>query len=305
MNNELKRYYSELRDQNRQKLLKRIEECDQKSPRFRSLAEERGLVMQQLAAGKLTSANAKARIGAIRADRERLLLSLGLPTSYLDPIYTCPLCKDTGEVGDPVRTPCACALRRQQTDLFSTARINDRETFAAFRTDIFADETERRQAVLAAKHIKAYADALPHPEKPNLILLGDSGRGKSFFGNAVAYEAISRGIETRKVTAYRLIREMLDSIGKGGDPLSFYISCPFLVIDDLGTEQMLNKITMETLFCIVNERLDMRLPTVYISNLSAADLSEIYDERLTTRLFDKAFSTVLLLRGENLRLRIR
>ena len=306
MNSELKRYYSDLREQNHNKLLKRIDECDRKSPRFQVLREERGLVLQQFAAGRLTGAEAAAKINAIGADRQALLRTLGLPADYLEPIYTCPLCKDTGEVGDPEKTLCACALKHQQTDLFSTARINDRETFDAFRTDLYPDETERRQAILAAKHIRAYADALPHPEKPNLVLLGDSGRGKSFFGNAVAYEAISRGIVTRKVTAYRLIREVLDHIeGAAGDPLSAYIAYPFLVIDDLGTEPMLNKITMETLFCIVNERLNMALPTVYISNLRAEDLSETYDERLTTRLFDKAASTVLLLRGENLRTRLR
>ena len=306
MNSELKQYYADLREKNRRALQQRIEECDRLNPRFRSLENERGLVMQQLALGKLNAAAAKSRIGAIRADRQRLLTECGLSGNYLDPIYTCPKCRDTGEVGDTVKTLCACALKRQQIDRYASARINDRETFDTFRADIYADETERKQALTAYKYVRDYADALPHPKKPNLVLLGDSGRGKSFFGNAIAYDAISRGIETRKVTSYRLIREVLDRIGKSGeDPLSFYLSCPFLVIDDLGTEPMLQKVTLETLFCIVNERLTQSLPTVYISNLSAEDLSAVYDERMISRLFDKTASTVLLLRGENLRTRLR
>lgn len=306
MNNELRQYYHDLRARNARLLEQRAAECETKSPRFRSLANERGLVLQQLAAGKLTAANAKARIGAIRADRQRLLTSLGLPSSYLDPIYTCPVCKDTGEVGDPVKTLCACALKRRQTDLYASARINDRETFDTFRTDVYANETDRKQALAAMKYIRDYAASLPAPTKPNLVLLGDSGAGKSFFGNAVAFDAISRGIETRKVTSYRLIHEVLDHIGKSGDdPLNAYISYPFLVIDDLGTEPSIQNITLETLFCIVNERLSQRLPTVYISNLSADAMKDFYDERMISRLFDKSASSVILLRGENLRTRVR
>ena len=306
MNTELQQYYSDLREQNRRTHEARVKECDQKSPRFRSLVNERGLVLQQLAAHKLTSAAAKSRIGAIRADRQRLLTDLGLPGNYLEPIYTCPLCKDTGEVGDEVKTLCACALKRLQTDLYASARINDRETFAAFRTDLYANETERKQAITAMKYIRDYAASLPHPKKPNLILLGDSGRGKSFFGNAVAYDAIERGIAARKVTSYRLVHEVLDHLGKDTpDPVDAYLSYPLLVLDDLGTEPMVPNITLETLFCIVNERLTQMLPTVYISNLPAEQLSSLYDERMISRLFDKSASTVILLRGENLRTRLR
>ena len=45
MTNELNRYYSDLRDKNRAVHEKRVALCDQKSPRFRSLADERGLVL--------------------------------------------------------------------------------------------------------------------------------------------------------------------------------------------------------------------------------------------------------------------
>ena len=33
----------------------------------------------------------------------RLLTSAGYPADWLDPIYTCPLCRDTGYVGEPIR----------------------------------------------------------------------------------------------------------------------------------------------------------------------------------------------------------
>ena len=55
--------------------------------------EEPGLVLQQLAAQKITPAAAKARIGQIDAERKALLIASGLPGNYLDTIYTCSKCR--------------------------------------------------------------------------------------------------------------------------------------------------------------------------------------------------------------------
>ena len=95
MTNELKRYYSDLRDKNLRLHQKRLAECEAKNARFRALEDEPGRVFQQLAAGKLTSAAAISRIGQISAERRNLLISMGLKSDYLDMIYTCPICKDS------------------------------------------------------------------------------------------------------------------------------------------------------------------------------------------------------------------
>ena len=168
MTNELQRYYSELREKNRRLLEKRIAECEQKNPRFRSLANEPGLVFKQLAAGKLTPAAAKSRIGAIGAERRNLLISMGLPGNYLDAIYTCPRCQDTGEVGEPRRL-CACALKKQQEQLLSGSRINDRETFANFNEAIYPNDEQKKQGLAMKRFCERYVASLPSPEKPRVL----------------------------------------------------------------------------------------------------------------------------------------
>ncbi|MBQ1564631.1 MAG: ATP-binding protein [Clostridia bacterium] len=304
MTNELQRYYSELREKNRRLLEKRIAECEQKNPRFRSLANEPGLVFKQLAAGKLTPAAAKSRIGAIGAERRNLLISMGLPGNYLDAIYTCPRCQDTGEVGEPRRL-CACALKKQQEQLLSGSRINDRETFANFNEAIYPNDEQKKQGLAMKRFCERYVASLPSPEKPNLLIVGQSGLGKSFFGNAIARAAIEKGIPTLKTTAYQCIQTILDGIETRADAITPYLSSDFLILDDLGTEAMVPNVTVETVFRILNERTAANLPTVLITNLDREGLFERYGERVASRMIDGALTAIVLLRGDNLRTRVR
>ena len=304
MTNELRRYYSELREKNRRLLEKRIAECEQKNPRFRSLANEPGLVFKQLAAGKLTPAAAKSRIGAIGAERRNLLISMGLPGNYLDAIYTCPRCQDTGEIGEPLRL-CACALKKQQEQLLSGSRINDCETFANFSETIYPNDEQKKQGLAMRRFCERYVSSLPKPEKPNLLIVGQSGLGKSFFGNAIARSAIEKGIPTLKTTAYQCIQTVLDGIETRADTITPYLSADLLILDDLGTEAMVPNVTVETFFRILNERTAANLPTVLITNLDREGLFERYGERVASRMIDGALTAIVLLRGDNLRTRVR
>ena len=135
MTNELRRYYSDLRDKNRRIQEKRIEECERKSARFRSLLAEPGLVFQQAASGKMTFSAARSRLAAIEAERRNLLISMGYAGNYLDPVYTCPICKDTGEVGEPTKL-CACALKKQPDRASTNAKPSPTSTNRSIRTKI-------------------------------------------------------------------------------------------------------------------------------------------------------------------------
>ncbi len=305
MTNELKRYYSDLREKNLKLLQARIEECDAGNPRFRSLANERSLVFRQVALGKLTPAAAKSRIGAISAEQKNALIAMGLPSDYLDTIYTCPKCKDTGEVGDGKTRLCSCALKKLQEDERAGSRINERETFAAFDTTLYPTDEQKKQALNMKRFSERYAASLPAPEKPNLLILGQSGLGKSYFGNAIAHAAIEKGVRTLKATAYQCIQSVLDGIDRRGSGIEPYLSVPLLVLDDLGTEAMVPNVTVETFFRILNERGADRLPTVLISNLDREGLFERYGERVASRMIDGALTAIVLLKGDNLRTRVR
>lgn len=304
MTNELKRYYSDVREKNDRLRRKRIAECEAKNPRFAALGEEPGRVFQQYAAGKLTAAAAKSRLGQIDAERKSLLISMGLPSDWLNVIYTCPKCQDKGTVGE-LGTLCTCALKKQQELMLSASRINDREIFPHFNEAIYPNDEQKKQGLGMKRFCERYVAALPKPEKPNLLILGQSGLGKSWFSNAIAYAAIEKGVRTVKATAYQCIQDILSGLETREDAIRPFLSAELLILDDLGTEAMVPNITVETIFRILNERAAAQLPTVLVSNLDREGLFERYGERVASRMIDGALTSIVILRGDNLRTRTR
>lgn len=304
MRESLKRYYIALRQRNLELSERRQAECESKNPRLKSLREERGQVLCAFASGKMTSDQAHSRIASISAERKNLLIGMGFPASYLDPIYTCQKCKDTGEVGEGTKRLCTCALKRMQKELTDGAGINSEEIFAHFDPAVYLNSDEQRKRALSYKrYFEAYCEKLPNPEKPNILMVGDAGTGKSFFGNAIAYAAIERGIEAVRLTAYRLIEDALEGIGGESTALKRDINAPLLVLDDLGTEPMIPNVTLETVYRVINERITRKLPTVIITNLASEALSERYGERITSRIVDRETTGIAVFRGINLRTR--
>ena len=295
MRNDLETYYADLRRQAVGQLEARQKECAALDPAFSALQTKRSRAFSMPAQG------AKLTLSTIRMEEEALLKQHGLPRNYLQPVYRCALCQDTGYVGSPVKKKCACRLKLEQRDMAEAARINERETFETFREDIYPDEASRQAAKKIMAYCQKYADTLPAPNIRQLYLYGQAGRGKSFMGNAIAARAIERGVESLRLTAYRMNEEVMNGFSANVSPLPQYVRVPLLVLDDLGTEAMIPNVTAETLFAIADQRNASRLATVYISNLNADELAERYGERTASRILDAAISRSICFSGESLR----
>ena len=296
MKQDLETYYADLRRRAVRQLESRRKECDALDPGFSALQAKRGRVFSMPAQG------AKLALSTIRLEEEALLKRYDLPKDYLQPVYVCPLCKDTGYVGDPVKRKCACRLKLEQQDMVENARINERETFESFRESVYPDEASRQSALKIMTYCQKYADNLPTPNIRQLYLYGEAGRGKSFMGNAIAARAIERGVESLRLTAYRMNEEVTSGFSANASPLPRFTRVPLLVLDDLGTEAMIPNVTAETLFAIADQRNSSRLATVYISNLNAAELAERYGERTASRILDAAITRSIVFKGKSLRI---
>ena len=292
---DLETYYADLRRKAVRQLEARQRECAALDPAFAALKAKRSRVFSMPAQG------AKLTLSTLRMEEEALLKRYGLPKDYLLPAYVCPLCKDTGYVGEPIRKKCACRLKLEQQNMAENARINDRETFEHFREDIYPDEGSRKKGLYIKAFCQKYADTLPTPKILQLYLYGQSGRGKSFMGNAIAARAIERGIETLRLTSYRMNEEVMNGLSTNTSPLPRFTRVPFLVLDDLGTEAMIPIVTSETLFAIADQRSASRLPTVYISNLSDTELADHYGDRTASRILDAAVCRSVSFEGGSLR----
>ena len=81
------------------------------------------------------------------------------------------------------------------------------------------------------------------------------------------------------------------------------ITCDFLFIDDLGTEPVYKNVTIEYLFLILNERLNLNKHTIITTNLSLKEIKEHYGDRLFSRIINKDTNLTLELSGKDKRLK--
>ncbi|HWR22175.1 MAG TPA: ATP-binding protein [Feifaniaceae bacterium] len=306
---EIRAEYERIRQEERLALLSRTEEAYALHPGFLAIAERRraaaltlGEAIRRGADAADAARAADAALNALQDEERALLFSLGLPGGYLTLHYRCAHCKDTGYVGEPHRTPCVCLQKKLLGQARATSQIDERETFETFDAELFPTEAQKKQMLAARRITEGYADAFPATGKRNLLLLGTSGLGKTFLLNSVAARVLSRGFPVKKITAYTLMEQLLSGIRQNTDAAAPYLTVPLLLIDDLGTEPMINNITHEYLFSILNERHNALLHTVTASNLTPEKLQERYGERIFSRLVSADDSRILHLTGQNLRL---
>ncbi len=275
-------------------------------PRLKEIEDERRQAAFSLGERLLRASDPEREREAVNGavvrlnEEEAALLEMnGLKADYLKPHFQCELCSDTGYVGDREKTMCTCMKRRLDSGRFEKSHIHPGERFETFRTDIFPDEPQKKLTLRAKKICESFADVFPGNAPKSLLLTGNSGLGKSFLLNCISNRVYERGYGVYKLTAYNLIETVMQSIRSGGGMPDF-LSPELLVIDDLGTEQMIKNITCETLFSIVNERQSADRATLVATNLSLEKLMEFYGERLFSRLIAPRQCAVLKLEGANL-----
>ncbi len=78
-----------------------------------------------------------------------------------------------------------------------------------------------------------------------------------------------------------------EHFGRGGsndDTLDTLLSCDLLILDDLGTE-FHKQFYQSTVYNIINTRMNRDLPTIISTNLNHNEISALYDERITSRIY--------------------
>ena len=109
----IEKLYEQDRLQNAEKTKQIRSEIFTKIPRIRSILEEirtcsfdvsKYLLMGE--SGKASAARERAKIEALRKERDALLTRAGYPVNALETIYTCSKCKDTGLLEDGSRCSC-------------------------------------------------------------------------------------------------------------------------------------------------------------------------------------------------------
>jgi len=232
-------------------------------------------------------AELKCTIRELTERKKQLLLLAGLPADYLEPVYDCPDCKDTGYING---IKCHCFKQAVITMLYEQSGIRDMlesENFSSLSYEYYQGEDLARfkNTVLTCKNFINNFNSDYH----NLFFYGTVGTGKSFLSGCVAKELIENGHSVIYFSAAGLFDTLskfkfdyknADELHKEYEDL---FQCDLLIIDDLGTEYTNNLVNSE-LFSLINDR-HLRQKAVIIStNLSLEDFRNRYSDRIFSRI---------------------
>ena len=245
-----------------------------------------GDTAQQLAALSQRNLEAQQR-------RAALMEEAGFPADYLDNVYTCPICKDTGTHGSYY---CKCYLdliRQTAKDTVKGAAQLKKCTFETFSLRYYSDTVDpalglsHREIMTSVRdYLERYAATFSAGAK-SLIMFGKTGLGKTHLSLAVVNRLLDRGFSVYYDSAQgildRLEKEHFHRGNRDDELQEDLYKSDLLVIDDLGTE-MTTAFTLSALYQLVNERINDGLPTIFSTNLTPAELEATYSQRLTSRI---------------------
>ncbi len=307
--------YAQQRAANDSALNARIDQAERRDPEIARLRGESVSLALGTMRSILSLPTQEARVEAAErmkqrgiannAEIRRRLKALGFSENHLELQYRCPICRDTGYVGDAPARFCECfetRLRARRHEDGSMAGVEE-QNFDTFNLAIFPEANDQRNQMRGARIIcEDFADKFPESRFRNLLLTGTGGLGKTFLLNCIYARVMDRGLSAVRITAFRMFEAMRQQhVGndENFDGFTSLIDAPLLLIDDLGTEPMMRNITVEYLFMLLNERNAAKRHTVIATNLTFDQLQERYGERVTSRLSDHA--CVIRLTGKDLR----
>lgn len=286
------------------------------SPRLQTVDEDINATYASLARSKITGDVShidayKKKLNELKGEKVAILLSLSLPSDYMELHYTCNDCKDTGYIGNK---KCHCFYQAAVNLLYTQSNIKDillRENFDTLTFDYYSTQIHP----MLNKSIASYMEEIVtyckdyvsnfSTKKESILFTGTTGVGKTFLSNCIAKALIDNCYSVVYFTA----TELFDVFSKNTyskDEISdedidqYILDSDLLIIDDLGTE-LSNAFTTSKFFYCINERLVRQKATIVSTNLKATELRDIYSERVASRILSSYH--IISLFGDDIRIR--
>jgi len=118
----------------------------------------------------------------------------------------------------------------------------------------------------------------------NLVLIGDTGLGKSHIASAFCYEAILQGYPTACITAFDLVSRIQRAYNPASK-IDYYAKVRVLCIDELGYTYHKKEDT-DILFQIISKRNEI-LPTIVTTNLAPKEWGSIFSATAASAILDR------------------
>lgn len=291
--------YSKVKESIEKRRLEAIKIADEKTLSLHLESEELRKIDKELSGTGLLLFKTACEGGDINAVRQRnqelvrargeLLVSLGYTADYTDVKYFCPDCSDSGYING--RTMCHCfreALIKATIASSGMGKLIEKQSFENFSLEPYAyDKEVYKRMSYNLEMAKKYVSDFRH-QGGNLLLVGTTGTGKTHISTAIARDVISQGFDVLYDSAQNIIADFeTDKFKSGYGPYTpkadKYLECDLLIVDDLGTE-FSSQFSTSCIYNLLNTRQNKGLATIISTNLSARELQERYEDRITSRI---------------------
>lgn len=272
-----------------EKIYSRIPEIERIDRRLRSqMSELVGLTIKRSAdlGGALKALEDESL--ELQARKAELLNEHGYGIDYLDDIYFCHKCRDTGFVQGEM---CSCLkelYNRELTSELSVLLRSGNERFEDFDLSLYGDAKEGMSIVFDT--CREYAHSFSE-RSMNLLFQGGTGLGKTFLsaciarvvaenGHSVCYDTAASAFDAFEMKKFARSAEAAE---KAAVKVERMLECELMILDDLGTE-MLTPISTSALYTLINTRLINGKKTIISTNLTDAELVRKYNSQICSRL---------------------
>jgi len=295
-------HYENIRRKNEETHEKRVEEIYKKIPEIReidALIRNIGLkasIEQIKNPDADKSIENSQKIYNLKQKKMNILEKNGYKRDYLEEIYNCSECHDTGINENDKR--CKCLKKLIVNELYDMSSISymlEKENFDKFDLNVFSDKTYEKFNMSPRENMKNilsiaknYIKSFNEKNDLNLLLWGPTGQGKTFLLNCIAKEIIDTDAIVIYQTAYEILKTIEDRKfrNKNEEKYDLYFEADLLIVDDLGIE-LVNSFSNSEIFNIINTRLLRGKKTLISTNLSPKELSNTYTDRVFSRVFQK------------------
>lgn len=234
-----------------------------------------------------------------------LMKTLGVCEKDFQVKYSCAVCQDTGFVNGK---KCNCLRTRINQRILNECglELSSLKSFDDFSLDIATSPEHKKSLKQLKDALYDFSTKYPNTKKRSIFISGPTGVGKTFAVECAMNEFLKRGYTATFLTAFQMNEQFL-KYHTGFDEnkqshLAIMLDPDLLVIDDLGTEPILNNVTIEYLYLVLSERMLRLKPTIVSSNLSMKNVFERYHERVFSRLIDKSKTMSIQIYGSDIRI---
>lgn len=293
-----------IREENRSEQRRRLFRVYDRVPRIQDIDLRMRAQMGELL--RLTvskSPDIAGRIDALRrenldlqAEKAELLVEHGFGMDYLDDIYSCPECKDTGIYNGK---PCRCLERlynRELTKELGALMRTGNESFERFDLNLYDARpvpgglVPREVMARVYEGCKKFADNFPNVSA-NLLLQGGPGLGKTYLSACIARVVAAKGYSVCYDSASAALeafeRQKFSRDSAEGEAAAARVrrmlDCDLMILDDLGTE-MITPMSQSSLYTLVNTRLVNARHTIISTNLDDGEIEKLYTPQIYSRL---------------------